>query len=950
MLVHDQVQLPERVGPRLDHLVRLHRGQSDIARHLGSIASPASGSAAGEARGDVVAERRGLPTGGGASDWRRGLPSSWLVTLGDMPKLALLDGHSLAYRAFFALPSDLATPSGQVTNAVFGFTSMLIKLLDEERPEAIAVAWDVRGPTFRSEAYPEYKAQRDRAPDLFSGQLPLIDDVLTAMGISQVRIGGVEADDVIATLAERAKDDGWEVVVVTGDRDAFQLIEPGVTVLYTRRGITDTVKADAAWINERYGITPDQYVDYAALRGDPSDNLPGVPGVGEKTAAKLITDHGDVAGVIAAAPDFSPKLSENVRDHAQQIELNQELMELVRDVPVDAQLTDFTLAEFKEDVIRPVFEDLAFRILWDRLAELGGMEAAPVETLDVEVVTVRDHDRLAGIGTGKLITVEAVWEDEALVGVAAAGAPVIVVTADDVEILFDESKGLVGHDVKPLVRALVEMGIDPPRVAFDTALAAWIINPAQRAPDLPELAARELGVAVDDAAEGSEGAQGALDFDGTSGPDLEGAARRAVAVERLVDPLRSQLDVRGGTALFEEIELPLIPILARMEVAGVGVDIEFLEEFGTDLRKRLAALETRIHDEAGEPFNINSTLQLREILFDRLELPVIKKTPKGAPSTDASVLEKLRDEHPIVDDLLTYRELEKLRSTYVDALLKLVDDDGRIRGRFNQMAAATGRLSQEQPNLQNIPVRSDEGRAIRRAFVADAGNTLLVADYSQIELRILAHLSGDSGLVEAFSRDLDIHAATAARVNSVDLDAVTPDQRRKAKMINFGLLYGMEAYGLAQRLDISREDAELHIEAYFAQFPDVQAYLQGVVDQAKKDGFTTTLLGRRRYLPELTSSRFRDRQAGERMALNAPIQGSAADIIKKAMIDLDAGLEQFAAQMLLQIHDELVIELPDGELEEVTAMTKATMEGIVELDVPLKVETASGRNLGEAKQ
>jgi DNA polymerase-1 len=867
-----------------------------------------------------------------------------------MPKLALLDGHSLAYRAFYALPSDLATPSGQVTNAVYGFTSMLIKLLGDEAPEAMAVAWDVKGPTFRNEAYPEYKAQRDRAPDLFTGQLPLIDDVLIAMGIYQVRIAGFEADDVIATLAERAKKDGWEVVVVTGDRDAFQLIEPNVTVLYTLRGISDTVNADAAWIKERYGIDPEDYVDYAALRGDTSDNLPGVPGVGEKTAAKLITDHGDVAGVIAAAPDLSPKLAENVAANADQITLNRELMELVRDVPIEADVGEFGLAPFKEDLIRPVFEDLAFRSLWDRLAEIGGMEATPVETLDVEVVTVRDHDRLSAIGAGESITVEPVWEDDALIGVTVAGDPATFVTAEDLEALLAGSKGLIGHDAKPLVRALIEMGLDPPPVAFDTALAAWIINPAQRAPDLPELAARELGVVVDDAGEGSENAQGALDFEGSGGPDLEGAARRAVAVGRLVDPMRSQLDARGGTALLNELELPLLPILARMEVAGVGVDRALLEDFGRDLKERLAALEERIHKEAGEPFNINSTLQLREVLFDRLGLPVIKKTPKGAPSTDASVLEKLREEHPIVDDLLTYRELEKLRSTYVDALLRLVDEDGRIRGRFNQTGAATGRLSQEQPNLQNIPVRTEEGRAIRAAFAADPGNVLLVADYSQIELRILAHLSGDPGLVEAFNEDIDIHTATAARVNHIDAEKVTPDQRRKAKMVNFGLLYGMEAYGLAQRLDISREEAQSHIDEYFAQFPDVQAYLQGVVEQARVDGYTTTLLGRRRYLPELASSRFRDRQAGERMALNAPIQGAAADIIKKAMIDLDSELAGRSAQMLLQIHDELVIELPEDEVDEVAELTRSTMERIVDLDVPLKVEVASGRTLADCKE
>jgi DNA polymerase-1 len=422
-------------------------------------------------------------------------------------------------------------------------------------------------------------------------------------------------------------------------------------------------------------------------------------------------------------------------------------------------------------------------------------------------------------------------------------------------------------------------------------------------------------------------------------------------VARLVDPIREQVEARGGLDLLNEIELPLIPILARMEIAGIGVDREFLEDLGEDLRSRLTDLELAIHEAAGGAFNINSTLQLREVLFERLELPVVKKTPKGAPSTDASVLEKLKDEHPVVENLLTYRELEKLRSTYVDALVRLIEPDGRVRGRFNQMGAATGRLSQEQPNLQNIPVRSEEGRAIRKAFVAAPEHRFLVADYSQIELRILAHMSGDPGLVDAFTHGLDIHTATAARVASVEPAAVTSDQRRRAKMINFGLLYGMEAYGLAQRLEIERGEAQDHIDTYFAQFPEVKAFMQGIVEQARTDGYTTTILGRRRYLPELSSGNFRDRQAGERMALNAPIQGSAADIIKKAMIELDRELtgRRLSSQMLLQIHDELVLEVPDDELDVTADLTRAILEGIADLRVPLEVEMATGANLAECK-
>jgi len=863
-----------------------------------------------------------------------------------MPKLALLDGHSLAYRAFYALPSDLATSSGLVTNAVFGFTSMLIKLLQDERPDAIAVAWDVRGPTFRTEAYDEYKAQREKAPDLFTRQLPLIDEVLDAMDIEQIRIPGYEADDVIATLATRGHAEGWDVVVITGDRDAFQLIEPGITVLYTVRGISDIVRADEAWLTGRYGVGPAQYVDYAALRGDTSDNLPGVPGVGEKTAAKLIAKYGSAEAVVDAAADQTPKLSENLEASAGQVLLNRRLMELVRDVPIEASIDEFVMDDLDGERIRPVFDALAFRGLWDRLSDVGGIEAGSADEFEIDVVTAVDAERVVETVAGRSVAIEAIWDDGALAGIVVAGSPAVHVPVDALDPL-NAAESIAGHDIKAFVRALIEMGREPPPVSCDTALAAWIANPTQRVPDLADLAYRDLGLSVEGAADSDAVSQGSFDFEG--GVDLEAVARRAVAVEGLIKPLTEQLEARGAIGLYHDVELPLIPILARMEVAGVGVDVPFLNDLGDRLRERLAELETLIHDAAGRPFNVNSTLQLREVLFDRLELPVLKKTPKGAPSTDASVLEKLRDEHEIVAHLLLFRELEKLRGTYVEALLRLVDADGRIRGRFNQMGAATGRLSQEQPNLQNIPVRSEEGRAIREAFVADEGCVFLVADYSQIELRILAHLSNDPGLVDAFERDFDIHAATAARINSIDPDKVTADQRRTAKMINFGLLYGMEAYGLSQRLEIPREEAQQHIDTYFAQFSDVRDFLKGLVDDARSDGYTTTILGRRRYLPELASSNFRDRQAGERMALNAPIQGSAADVIKKAMIELDPQLGAFHAQMLLQIHDELVIEVPVEHLSDVAAVTRNVMEGVVQLRVPLRVDVASGGTLADCK-
>jgi DNA polymerase-1 len=872
-----------------------------------------------------------------------------------VPKLVLLDGHSLAYRAFYALPSDLATSQGQVTNAVYGFTSMLIKLLGDEHPDALAVAWDVKGGTFRNDQYPAYKAQREAPPDIFRSQLPLIERVATVMNVPQFGIAGFEADDVIATLADRAKTAGWEVLVVTGDRDAFQLIEPGIRVMYTRRGITDTVLADAAYLTERYGVTPAQYVEYAALRGDPSDNLPGVTGVGEKTAAKLLNEHRSLEGIYESLDEFSPKLRENLAAAREQVFLNRELMALVRTVDVPTDIASLARAEWDPGEVRAVFDELEFHTLWTRLTELGGgAAAARGEVLEAEIRTEADPQRLAEL-TGPL-SVDPVWDGPDLSGLALAVSETdaIFVPAEALAhlraLLEDPGVAKHLHDAKPTVHALLDHDIDLRGVAFDTALAAYVVNPSLRDYGLVDLAGRVLSVELEPVDEqGAPASQGMLDFG--DGPDLDAAGRRAVAIARLVAPLAQQVEARGATMLLTEIELPLVRVLARMEQAGIQIDVAYLEELGGSLRDRLGALESKIHDAAGEPFNVNSTLQLREVLFDRLGLPVLKKTPKGQPSTDAAVLEQLAEDHPIVELLLEFRQLEKLRSTYVDGFLPLISDDGRIHATFNQLAASTGRLSSERPNLQNIPIRSEEGRTIRRAFVARDGWRFLVADYSQIELRILAHVTGDPGLLEAFRQNVDIHAATAARVAGIELADVTPDLRRRAKMINFGLLYGMESYGLAQRLEIDRDEAQEQIDAYFGQFPGVKAFMEGIVKQAHDDGYTTTIFGRRRYLPELAASNFRTRQMGERMALNAPIQGSAADIIKKAMIAIDQELEDRALEstLILQVHDELVLECPTDEMEAATALTVELMEGVADLAVPLTVDLGNGTNLAEVK-
>lgn len=869
-----------------------------------------------------------------------------------MPTLALIDGNSVAYRAFYALPEDLATKSGQVTNAVFGFTRMLIRLLKDYHPDGIAVAWDVSRQTFRTESYPEYKAQRERAPDHFRSQLPLMDEVLQTLNITQLREEGFEADDIIATLTRNGVAAGWEVLIVTGDRDAFQLIEGPVKVVYTRRGISDIVLADEEYVEEKYGIRPDQYVEYAALRGDTSDNLPGVPGVGEKTASRLIADHGDLDNLFLAVTELTPKLRENLSAHREQVFLNRELMRLIDDMDLGVEIEELRTREWDRNQVKDLFDSLEFHSMWNDLEQALPSAATQSELVEVESALITAPDQVVAMAQEPVLIAGLVTDGGEPFGLAVSRGPgqAAVVPFDSAGPLLDALESgraaLAGHDVKDLVRVLLELDRDVDRLAMDTALAAYIVNPSQRTYDLEELADRLLGLELispdDDGA-----ALGTLPFD--SGPDLETEGRRIEGVRRLVEVMRSELSDREEGELFEEFELPLIPVLARMEHAGIAVDRAYLENMGADLREKLAALDARIQDLAGEQFNVNSTDQLRYVLFEKLGLPVIKKTSTGKPSTDASVLKKL--EHPLVDALLEYREYEKLRGTYVDGYLPLVDSDGRIRTRFNQMAATTGRLSSDRPNLQNIPIRSESGRTIRRAFIAGEGAEFLVADYSQIELRVLAHMSGDPFLVEAFRAGSDIHTATAARVWGLSESEVTADQRRTAKMINFGLLYGMEAFGLADRLGISRDEAQQHMDAYFSQFVQVREFMSAVVTEARNQGYTTTLFGRRRYLPELKSDNFRIRQMGERMALNAPVQGTAADIIKKAMIDLDASLrsEGLASTLILQIHDELILESPLDELEVAEKLVVGTMEGVVTLDVPLEVDVATGPDLASVK-
>jgi DNA polymerase-1 len=885
-------------------------------------------------------------------------------------KLLLLDGNSLTYRAFFALPSDMTTASGQVTNAVFGFTSMLVNLLKEQRPDGVLVAFDRPEPTFRHQAVPEYKAQREAAPDVLRQQMGLVREVLAALGIRAVDLEGYEADDIIATLATRAEAAGHDVVIVTGDRDTYQLVrDPHVKVLYNRRGVSDYVLYDEAGIQERTGVTPSQYPEYAALRGDPSDNLAGVPGVGEKTAAKLIAAYGGLDGIYEHLEEQTPKLRAALAEHEEQARRNAAVMVLRRDAPVDVDVEDLTGLGVRPNPaeVKRLFEFLEFRTLGDRLndalagtgvtVELGGGG----EVLDAEVAPCGSaSDAVAALSAPAVLDLAAAWAGEPgrsdLLGVAVVSDATRAEVAWIAGELLDDpavtaalaSRPLRSHQVKPFMRWLLDRGVDLTGLQLDTAIAAYLIDPAESRYALADLLERytALRTPADDAA-----ASGQLDFGAVEADASQRAGRNALAVHHLGAALAAALEQQGMARLHDEIENPLVRVLAKMEHVGIAVDRAELEALNAYLAGEVERLTAELHRVVGRPFNVNSPNQLREILFEERGLTGVKKTKTGY-STDAATLERLRDEWPeLIDPLLQYRELEKLRGTYGEGLLAEIAPDGRIHATFNQTVARTGRLSSDQPNLHNIPVRSEEGRRFRRAFVPAPGCQLLIADYNQIELRCIAHLADDPGLIAAFTSGQDIHRATAARVFGVRPDEVTIDQRSKAKMVSYGLAYGMEAYGLGQRLNIPTEEAALILDAYFAAFPNVKEYMDRTVREARERGYTETLFGRRRPIPELLSPNFRIRQAGERQAMNAGIQGLAADIFKVALVRIDRALEERGhwSRLVLQVHDEVLVEVPDDEHDAVGPLVVELMRGAAELKVPLEVNVTWGRTWADAK-
>ncbi len=882
----------------------------------------------------------------------------------------------MAYRAFFALPvENFSTTTGQPTNAVYGFTSMLINVLRDEQPSHIVVAFDVSRQSFRTEKYAEYKAGRSETPTDFKGQVSLVKEVLAALQIPVVEKEGFEADDVIATLACQARDQGMSVLISSGDRDAFQLIDDQITVLYPRKGVSDLARMDPAAVEAKYGVGPQQYRDLAALVGETSDNLPGIPGVGPKTAAKWITTYGGVEGVIARADEIKGKAGDSLRERLADVIRNYEINRLVSDLELPLRPEDTRWTGWDREAVHQVFDTLEFRILRDRLYQyLEAVEPEAESGFDLVGEVLTEPGALAGwltthapTGTSvglavKLDTGPNRRHTASITGLALATAGGAAAWVDPARLdptdegalagwLADAQRPKVLHDSKPAVLACAAHGWQLAGIIRDTQIAAYLARPDQRSYDLTDLALRylhrELRVDV------PESGQLTLDGLGDEGVAEQNLMLQARATLDLADAIDAELSRDGeqSARLMAGVELPLMRVLAGMESTGIAADTDYLSELEAHFAAEVKAAAQGAYEAVGREFNLGSPKQLQEILFTELGLPKTKKIKTGY-TTDADALQWLyaQQPHPVLAHLLRHRDVAKLKST-VDGLLKSVSDDGRIHTTFNQTVAATGRLSSTEPNLQNIPIRTEEGRRIRRAFVVGEGyESLLTADYSQIEMRIMAHLSSDDALIDAFNSGADFHAATASSVFGVPLDEVTADQRRKIKAMNYGLAYGLSAFGLSQQLSISTEEARGLMENYFAGFGGVRDYLQQVVARARQDGYTSTILGRRRYLPDLVSDNRQRRDIAERMALNAPIQGSAADIIKVAMLHVDTALGDagLRSRMLLQVHDELVFEVAPGEREALEALVRREMGGAYPLSVPLEVSVGLGRDWNSA--
>jgi DNA polymerase-1 len=874
-----------------------------------------------------------------------------------LKKLVLIDGNSIAYRAFFALPL-LNNDKGVYTNAVYGFTTMLLKIIEEEKPTHMLVAFDAGKTTFRHKTFDEYKGGRQKTPPELSEQFHLVREMLDAFNISRYEVENYEADDIIGTLAKEASNKDFEVKVYSGDKDLLQLVSDKVTVVLTKKGITNVEAYDEALIAEKYGISPKQIIDMKGLMGDSSDNIPGVPGVGEKTALKLLKEFGSVEKVLDSIDQISgKKMKEKLEENREQALMSKELATIFVDVPFETQLDDLSFGEYEKQNVVKLMKELEFTSLVSKFDTDGAME----EELEDITYEVLDEVTKENLTKEAALIVEVLSENyhqatiEGFALVNEKGRFFInteqaLHSQAFVDWLKDDTTKITVFDAKRAVVALGWKGVLLNGVTFDLQMASYLLDPSLSSHEISDVAKRKArGQVQEDEVVYGKGAKQKVPEQAQLAEHL---VRKADAMHQLQPILEQELIENEQEKLFRELEMPLSIILGRMETTGVKVDKEQLEQMGEDLNRRLKELEEKIHELAGGSFNINSPKQLGEVLFEKLGLPPIKKTKTGY-STSADVLEKLAEDHEIVEHILHYRQLGKLNSTYIEGLLKVTKaETNKIHTRYNQALTQTGRLSSTDPNLQNIPIRLEEGRKIRKAFIpSETGWKILAADYSQIELRVLAHISGDEKLIEAFLSDMDIHTKTAMDVFHVNEEEVTANMRRSAKAVNFGIVYGISDFGLSQSLGITRKEAGQFIDRYLASYPKVKEYMDNTIEEAREKGYVSTLLQRRRYLADITSRNFNKRSFAERTAMNTPIQGTAADIIKRAMVDMAERLEaeNLQSHMLLQVHDELIFEVPENEMEIMMKLVPEVMEQTVNLDVPLKADVSYGETWYDAK-
>lgn len=863
----------------------------------------------------------------------------------------IIDGNSLMHRAFYALP-PLTNKDGLHTNVIYGFVNMINKLIEGYKPKYMAIAFDLKGPTFRHKDYAEYKAKRLKMAEDMAEQIPYLKKVIDAMNIKRLEIEGFEADDIIGTLSKISDKDGINTLIVTGDRDAFQLISENVHVLMTKKGISDMEEFDKEKLMTQYSITPEQVIELKGLMGDASDNIPGVPGVGEKTALELLKQFGSIQNMLENTVSIKKnKVRENVESNKDMAVLSKHLATIVRDVPLDVNMEDITYKEPDYQALSEMYSMLEFKTLLDKIKNVAVKNVASEAVSDIIVNEVEDSSDIEYIfgkamEEGRIVFKISQNEngEPDFMYTAVAGKQYCI-SIDEASkafikrIMEDDKIGKAGHDIKADMVLLKNIGIDAENVKFDSMIGAYLLNPSKPEYKLRNIYSELFGNEIQD-------------YESKDGDKAQNYCSSVRAISELIDPMNKKIEDMGMEALYNEVELPLTEVLADMEHEGFKVDKERLQELSVMYNEKISKLTEEIYELAGEEFNINSTKQLSVILFEKLSLPPIKKTKTGY-STDVEVLEQLSDKHPIIEKILEYRQLLKIKSTYVEGLINIINEKtGKIHSKFNQTVTTTGRLSSTEPNLQNIPVKTENGREIRKVFVPQNEDYILVdADYSQIELRVLAHIAGDEGMIQSFIKNEDIHRRTASEVFGVDPDLVSPLMRSQAKAVNFGIVYGISDFGLSRNLKIPRKEAKLYIENYFARYPMVKKYMEDIVKEGKEKGYVTTILNRIRYIPELSSSNAVQRNFGERMAMNTPIQGSAADIIKVAMVSVYKELKarRMKSKLILQVHDELIVEAYKDEIEEVKSIVKEKMEKAAALKVPLTVDINSGMSWYDTK-